>query len=55
VRTFTRPLRYRQQLIQNRDGTLSQGFVGQEKGIDIRLAIDVVKFARNGDYREEHN
>lgn len=50
VRTYSRPLRYRQQSILLPDGNRVVMRVGQEKGIDARLALDVVRLARANDY-----
>ncbi len=43
VRTFSRPLRYSNQLVALPDGKMTTTLVGREKGIDIRLALDVVR------------
>ncbi len=48
--TFSRPLRYRNQTIALPDGTTTTTLVGQEKGIDVRLALDVVRTARRKEY-----
>jgi len=50
IRTFSRSLRYRNQLIVQRDGTPTAALVGQEKGIDVRIALDIVRFALEGLY-----
>lgn len=50
VVTFTRPLRYRERPVILSDGSASMGRVGTEKGIDVRLALDVVRFALDGSY-----
>ena len=50
VHVFSRPLRYRNQSIVLPDGTASTILVGQEKGIDVRLALDVISLAWQGDY-----
>ena len=46
ITTFSRPLRYRHQTIQLADGSTTTTLVGQEKGIDIRIALDMVRLAR---------
>lgn len=46
VRTFTRPIRYRQQFVTLADGSRASVRVGQEKGIDVRIALDMVRLAR---------
>jgi uncharacterized LabA/DUF88 family protein len=42
----TRPLRYRKQEAYDENGALKTITVPQEKGVDVRLALDVVKAAR---------
>ena len=46
VRTFSRPLRYRSRAIALPDGTVNSLLVGEEKGIDVRIALDVVRLTR---------
>jgi len=46
IQTFTRKLRYRNQAIRLLDGSETTVLVGQEKGIDARLALDVVRLGR---------
>ncbi len=46
IQTFTRPLKYRHETVALPDGTETTVFVGREKGIDVRLALDVVRMAR---------
>ncbi len=50
VEIFARTLRYRNQTLQLADGTTSTVLVGQEKGIDVRIALDVVRLARENRY-----
>jgi uncharacterized LabA/DUF88 family protein len=45
VHVFTRPLRYRNKEIRLPDGTIHTFLDGDEKGIDLRLALDVIKLA----------
>ena len=45
VVTFSRALRYRNQTIRLPDGREHTMLVGQEKGIDIRIALDIVRLA----------
>lgn len=42
----TRPLRYREREAYNQNGELEKIVVPQEKGIDVRLALDIVRLAR---------
>ena len=46
VLVTTRPLRYRKSEIEQPDGSVRVVSTPQEKGIDIRLALDVVSTAR---------
>lgn len=50
VRTFSRPLKYRNQTVRLPNGGITTVLVGNEKGIDVRLALDVVAAARNDAY-----
>ena len=45
VRTYSRALRYRNQRFRLPDGTEQTVMVGQEKGIDVRIALDIVAAA----------
>lgn len=50
VHAFTRPLRYRHQTVVLPTGESTTILVGQEKGIDVRIALDVVRMARENVY-----
>ncbi len=50
VQTYSRSLRYRNQTIRLPDGSATTILLGQEKGIDIRIALDVVRLARENRY-----
>jgi len=50
VKVYSRPLRYRNQTIKLQNGQHQTILVGQEKGIDIRIALDVVRLARDDKY-----
>ncbi len=50
VETFSRNLKYRNQTVTLRDGSTTTVLVGQEKGVDVRLALDVVRLARSNAY-----
>ena len=50
VQTFSRPLRYSNQLVSLPNGNMTTTLVGREKGIDIRLALDVVRGALDKRY-----
>jgi uncharacterized LabA/DUF88 family protein len=46
IKTFSRPLRHRKRTIQISDGIDYTGIVGEEKGIDVRIALEVIRMAR---------
>jgi uncharacterized LabA/DUF88 family protein len=46
IHTFSRPLRYRTRTFQISDGIEFSKNVGEEKGIDVRIAIDVIRLVR---------
>ena len=46
IKIFSRPLRYRNETVKLPDGTDHTFLVGQEKGVDIRIALDIVQAAR---------
>ncbi len=50
VHVYSRPLRYRNKAIRLPDGTQHTFLVGEEKGIDIRLALDVIRLGHAGMY-----
>lgn len=45
VAVFSRALRYRNRSVKLPDGTEHTFLVGEEKGVDVRLAIDVIRMA----------
>lgn len=50
VVTTTRPIRYREKEAYNKNGDLETVVVAQEKGIDVRLALDIVGLALSRQY-----
>ena len=50
VHVFSRPLRYRLQTFRLADGSTHSAVVGQEKGVDVRLAIDVISLAHQNTF-----
>jgi len=50
VSVFTRPLRYRNIRVRLPDGSPFSFLTGQEKGIDVRIALDAIRFAHRRDY-----
>lgn len=47
---FSRRLRYRNRRIRLPDGTEHTYMAGEEKGIDVRIAIDVIRMAHRKEY-----
>jgi uncharacterized LabA/DUF88 family protein len=47
---YSRPLRYRNQSITLSDGTQRTVLVGQEKGVDVRIALDIIRMAHHGEF-----
>lgn len=47
---FQRSLRYRNKTIRLPDGTTHTFTAGEEKGIDVRIALDVIRLARRDEY-----
>lgn len=47
VIVYQRPLRYRNKRIKLPDGTQHTFMTGEEKGIDVRIAIDVIRLAHS--------
>lgn len=45
IHAVTRPMRYSNEIISLPDGTITKKLVGREKGIDIRIALDIVRFS----------
>ncbi len=50
IQIFSRPQRYRNQTVELPDGTQHIMLVGEEKGIDVRIALDVVRMAHRKEY-----
>lgn len=50
VKVFSRPLRYRLVASQTENGELAVFDAGQEKGIDVRIALDVIRQAHARSY-----
>ena len=45
VHVFSRPLRYRNKTVRLPNGQTHTFLVGQEKGVDVRLALDIISLA----------
>lgn len=50
VVSFTRRLRYRNHAVKSPDGRDTAVLVGVEKGIDVRIALDIVRLAHKKEY-----
>ena len=50
IEIFTRPLRYQEQTVKLKDGSTQTVRIGREKGIDVRIALDVVRLALENTY-----
>ena len=50
IHTFSRHLKYRNQTVRFPGSGTTTVLVGQEKGIDVRIALDVVRLARENQY-----
>jgi NYN domain len=50
VVVFSRSLRYRNKTVTLPDASELIFPVGEEKGVDIRIAVDVIRMAHRGDY-----
>ena len=46
IRVFSRPLRYNNQTVRIEGGATHTFLVGQEKGIDVRIGLDIVRSVR---------
>lgn len=47
---FSRSLRYRNRVVKLPDGTEYSFLTGEEKGIDVRIALDVIRMAHRREY-----
>ncbi|OGA00547.1 MAG: NYN domain-containing protein [Betaproteobacteria bacterium RIFCSPLOWO2_02_FULL_62_17] len=50
VTTFSRPLRYRNKKVRLPDGSVHAYLSGEEKGVDVRIALDVISLAHRREY-----
>ena len=50
IEVFSRPLRYRNKVVRLPNGTKHSFLSGEEKGVDVRIALDVMRLARHGRY-----
>ena len=49
IAVTSRPLRYRVETVRLPDGSVHDIPVEREKGVDLRLGLDIVRMARNGE------
>jgi len=47
---YTRPLRYRNRIVILPEGSKFKYLSGEEKGIDVRIAIDIIRMAHHEQY-----
>ncbi|HXF55403.1 MAG TPA: NYN domain-containing protein [Hyphomicrobiaceae bacterium] len=50
VHVFTRPLRYRNRQVRMPDGSVHTFLDGDEKGIDVRIALDIIRLAHQNKF-----
>lgn len=50
IHVFSRSLRYRNKRVTLPDGTQHTFLTGDEKGIDVRIALDVIRMAHRQEY-----
>lgn len=50
VEVFSRPLRYRNRKVRLADGSEHSFLAGEEKGIDVRIALDIISLAHRRKY-----
>lgn len=50
VHVYSRALRYRNKTVKLPDGKTHTFLAGEEKGIDVRIALDVIRMAHRNEY-----
>ena len=50
IQVISRPLRYRNKTVRLPDGSTHSFLAGEEKGIDVRIALDIIRLARRSEY-----
>ena len=50
VHVYSRALRYHNRLVKLPDGTQHSFLAGEEKGIDVRIALDIIRTAHRAEY-----
>jgi hypothetical protein len=50
VHVYSRPLRYRTKTVRLPNGMVLTFMAGEEKGVDVRIALDVIRLAHRDEY-----
>jgi len=50
IYVYSRPLRYHNRMVRLPDGSTHTSLMGTEKGIDVRIALDVIRLAHLNEY-----
>ena len=50
ISVFSRALRYRNQRVELPNGSMHTFLVGEEKGVDVRIALDIIRMAHRMEY-----
>jgi hypothetical protein len=50
ISVFSRALRYRNQRVDLPNGSVHTFLVGEEKGVDVRIALDIIRMAHRAEY-----
>lgn len=50
ITVFSRALRYRNQRVELLNGSVHTFLVGEEKGVDVRIALDIIRMAHRAEY-----
>ncbi len=50
ITVFSRALRYRNQCVDLPNGSVHTFLVGEEKGVDVRIALDIIRMAHRAEY-----
>src|ERR1035437_4937728 len=50
IHIFSRPLRYRQKTVELPDGSIHTFNTAEEKGVDVRIALDLIRLAMRQQY-----
>jgi len=50
IHVYSRPLRYRTKTVRLPNGEMVTFVAGEEKGVDVRIALDVIRLAHRAEY-----